>query len=68
MDLLERIARWTREAPERIAHISGERRLTYGELGAQSDALAAWLDAELGTNRDPVAMVGHKEPEMLVAS
>jgi D-alanine--poly(phosphoribitol) ligase subunit 1 len=65
--LLEQIDRWGREAPERVAHVSGDRRLTYGELRARSDALASWIEAELGENRDPVAVVGHKEPEMLIA-
>ena len=67
MHLIERIARWERETPERAAHVSGEKVLTYGELGARSDALAAWIEGELGANRGPVAVLGHKEPEMLIA-
>lgn len=64
--LLDRIARWVRETPDRPAHISGSRTMTYGELGARSDALAVWLDDELGDSRAPIAIRGHKEPEMLV--
>ena len=64
---MAQIDRWGRECPERIAHRSGERTLTYGELLAQSDSLAAWLTTEFGENRAPVAVRGHKEPEMLVA-
>ncbi len=67
MDLIDRIDHWGRVSPALPAHRSGERVLTYGELLARSDALAAWLDAELGDNRAPVAVHGHKEPEMLVA-
>jgi D-alanine--poly(phosphoribitol) ligase subunit 1 len=67
MHLLDRIDHWGRTTPERIAHRSGERTLTYGELLAQSGALAAWLESELGDSRTPVAVYGHKEPEMLVA-
>ncbi len=67
MHLLDRIDHWGRTAPERIAHRSGERTLTYGELLAQSDALAGWIEAELGVSRAPVAVHGHKEPEMLIA-
>jgi D-alanine--poly(phosphoribitol) ligase subunit 1 len=67
LDLVAQIDRWGRECPERIAHRSGERTLTYGELLAQSDSLAAWLAAEFGENRAPIAVRGHKEPEMLVA-
>ena len=67
MNLLERIDHWGRVSPDLAAHRSGDRVLTYGELLARSDALAAWLDAELGDSRAPVAVHGHKEPEMLVA-
>ncbi len=67
MSLLDRIDHWGRVAPERIAHRSGDRALTYGELLARSDALAARLEAELGDNRSPIAVRGHKEPEMLIA-
>ena len=67
MHLLERIARWGKETPERAAHVSGERTLTYAELCTRSDALAAWIERELGGNRGPVAVLGHKEPEMLIA-
>ena len=56
MHLLDRIAHWGRTSPEHIAHISNERTLTYGELAARSDALAAWLDCELGERRVPVAI------------
>ena len=41
--------------------------MTYGELGARSDLFAAWLDRELEGRAGPVAVHGHKEPEMLVA-
>ena len=66
MHLLDQIAHWVRVAPDRIAQISNDRTITYGELGARSDSLAAWLDRELGDRRVPVAIHGHKEPEMLV--
>ena len=67
MHLLDRINRWGREAPDRCAHVSGSRRLTYGELLLDSDRLAARLVETLPVDRSPVAVVGHKEPEMLVA-
>lgn len=66
MHLLDRIARWVRETPDRPAHVSCGRTLTYAELGARSDTLAAWLDSELGDSRAPIAIRGHKEPEMLI--
>ena len=67
MHLIERIDRWARDTPDRAAHISGDRTLTYRELCARSDALAAWIETHLGENRGPVAVLGHKEPEMLIA-
>ena len=67
MHLIERIDRWGRETPDRAAHISDGRTLTFAELRTRSDALAAWIEAELGDNRGPVAVLGHKEPEMLIA-
>ena len=66
MHLLDRIAQWASLSPDRIAQVSNDRKLTYGELHARSDALAAWLDRELGDHRVPVAIHGHKEPEMLI--
>ncbi len=67
MELLAQIDRWGRETPDQPAHRSGDRTLTYGELLARSDSLAGWLQAEFGDARTPVAVRGHKEPEMLIA-
>ena len=67
MHLTEQIDRWGHLNPDKPAHVSEGRVLTYGELLVRSDAVAAWLDAELGESRAPVAVHGHKEPEMLVA-
>lgn len=67
MNLIERIDRWVTTTPAAIAHRSGNRSLTYGQLGAQANALAAWLAEEQGEGRAPVAVLGHREPEMLVA-
>ena len=67
MQLVERIDRWGRVDPDRVAQRSGGRILTYGELRRQSDALAASLCDELADVGTPVAVMGHKEPEMLIA-
>lgn len=67
MHLLDRIESHARSAPDRLAHVSSDRRMTHGELQAKSNALAAWLDSQLAEKRSPVAVHGHKEPEMLVA-
>jgi len=41
MDIIDSIDRTTRNLPEKVAHISDVRTLTYSELGKRSDALAA---------------------------
>ena len=66
-DLLERIDGWGQIQPDRIAHVSGNRALTYGELLRRSDALASHLARSLPDDGSPVAVLGHKEPEMLIA-
>ena len=66
MHLLDRIDHWIATTPERVAHVGCGRSMTYGELGCRAEALAAWLDAELGESIAPIAVRGHKEPEMLV--
>src|SRR5437763_14954880 len=54
-------------APKAIAHISGDHRLTYDELRRRSDALAAYLTDRFGADRAPIGVLGHREPEMLIA-
>ena len=53
--------------PERIAYEnSAGERLSYGELGALSDAWAAWLaDPAHIASHAPVVLYGHKSPFML---
>ena len=67
MNLLERIDHWAIVSPEAIAHVSDERTLTYSELRKRSDALAAYLAERFGDDRAPIAALGHREPEMLIA-
>ena len=67
LHLLDRIDHWAALCPERPAVWSGARTLTWAALVSQSDALALWLEAELEGRPGPVAVHGHKEPEMLVA-
>ena len=64
---IERIDAWSRAQPARLAHVSGTQTLTYGDLKTRSDAVASRLSALLPDDRSPVAIEGHKEPEMLVA-
>ena len=67
MHLIDRIDQWASAAPERPAHVSGDRVLTFAQLKQQSDALAAHIEAHTAGKEGPVAVIGHKEPEMLVA-
>src|SRR5437773_4107169 len=67
MKLIERIDRWAAVAPEATAHISDGRTLTYGQLRRHSDALAWYLTERLGEDRRPIAVLGHREPAMLIA-
>lgn len=63
--LLARIESWIRETPDAIAHVVGTRRTTYRELGVMVDAVAAMLQREVPDDGAPVAIFGHKEPEMI---
>jgi len=67
VNLIEQIDHWALAAPNAIAHISGDQRLTYGELSRRSDALAAHLAKRFGDDRSPIAVLGHREPEILIA-
>jgi len=66
MDWFERILAWGTERPAHIALVSGSRRVTYGEVISRARGLAAHLCRVLQDDV-PVAVVGHKEPEMVVA-
>jgi D-alanine--poly(phosphoribitol) ligase subunit 1 len=65
--LIERIDHWAAVAPETVAHFSGDRTLTYRELCRRSDALAVYLTERFGDDCSPIAVLGHREPEMLIA-
>lgn len=67
MNLLDRIDHWGDVIPNRLAHVSGDHLLTYGDLIHRSNMLAAHLLRVLPDDHSPIAVVGHKEPEMLVA-
>jgi D-alanine--poly(phosphoribitol) ligase subunit 1 len=67
VNLIQRIDHWAAAGPEAIAHLSGDRTLTYGELRRRSDGLASYLTKRFGDDRRPIAVLGHREPEMLIA-
>jgi len=66
MHVLDRVDSACRRVPDRVAHRSQGRTLTYAELRRFSDALAASIERLLPGDRSPIVVVGHKEPEMLV--
>jgi D-alanine--poly(phosphoribitol) ligase subunit 1 len=67
VNLIQRIDHWAAAVPGAIAHLSGDRRLTYGELRQRSDGLASYLTERFGDDRRPIAVLGHREPEMMIA-
>ena len=67
MNLIQRIDHWATAAPEATAHLSGDSTLTYGELRGRSDGLASYLTKRFSDDRRPIAVLGHREPEMLIA-
>jgi D-alanine--poly(phosphoribitol) ligase subunit 1 len=67
MNLVERITAWGGRAPERLAHVSPIGQLTYAELVAGADAVAAYVQRALPTDDgSPVVVLGHKEPALLL--
>jgi D-alanine--poly(phosphoribitol) ligase subunit 1 len=66
MDLLEAVARHAAERPQQVAQRWRDEALTYGELAARSDSLAAYLIDHLDVDRSPIVVHGHKQPAMLV--
>lgn len=67
MNLIQRIDHRAAATPEAIAHVSGDSILTYGQLRQNSDAVASYLTQHLGEDGRPIAVLGHREPEMLIA-
>src|ERR1700733_5424755 len=66
MDIIDAIDRGARDFPDKIAHISDVRTLSYSELWERSEALAGYFTQRYPGDKSPVAIVGHKEPEMLI--
>lgn len=66
MDILDRIDDLGRTHPDRLAHVSGNRVLTYGDLLDRSNRVAAHLARILPDDLAPIVIRGHKDPEMLI--
>ncbi|MEO7966459.1 MAG: AMP-binding protein, partial [Gemmatimonadaceae bacterium] len=60
------ILEWGQRAPQRLAHVSGDARLTYAELVARASALAAWIRRTQPARQQPIVLLGHREPQLLI--
>src|SRR5215471_15801396 len=67
MHLLERIDAWARSQPDRLAFRGTAAQLTYADLAEGSARIGGFVWSELGDSGSPVVVLGHKQPEMLVA-
>jgi len=67
MDILERVRYWSKHVPEQAAHNSNGQILSYRDLEQKSNTLAVYLTGLQPDDHSPVVVIGHKEPEMLVA-
>ena len=62
--ILEKLAEYAKT--DRVALINREEQLTFTQMDAYSDAIAACLLARFGAeDRTPVVIYGHKQTEML---
>lgn len=66
MNILYEINQTAVRFPDRAAMISGEERLSYGDLWKYSDLLAAALQRLCKDDRTPIPVFGHKSPLMLI--
>lgn len=66
MVLLDRIDKWGRNDPDRVAHRTAGAELTWHDLLRRSDLLAGAIAQAKIPPASPVVLRGHKEPEMLI--
>ncbi|WP_086444019.1 D-alanine--poly(phosphoribitol) ligase subunit DltA [Candidatus Enterococcus lemimoniae] len=64
LNIIEAIDRWGMKEPNRPVYIETNRTYTYGELKQDSDAIARYLQKNIGRGR-PVVVYGELEFEML---
>jgi len=63
----ERFARMVEAAPKRLAILAPDRNLTYAELDAASDAVAAVLIERGGACSDPVVVLAEQSASLAIA-
>lgn len=66
MNIIKNIKLYAEKYPDRPVFICEDRTLTYKELWEASEKLAGWLLENNQTPREPIAVYGHKDPEMLI--
>src|SRR5690606_4496070 len=70
-DLVALVRRWEQETPQAPAIVAGDTVLTYGQLGARSDALAHALATAVrdagGDQSTVVPLVLDRSPDLFVA-
>ncbi len=66
MNILDRIHAWSINTPNHLAYVRGESVLSYQDLEEKSNWLATYFSDSLPNDRAPIAIIGHKEPEMLI--
>lgn len=66
LDVVARIDAWAERGGARLAHVSGQHTMSFAQLRDRSDRLAHALTQRLPDDRSPIAVLGHKEPEMLI--
>lgn len=66
MNILDKIKGYSLSQPDQAAMQWQNQKLTYGELELYSSRLAAYIERIAGSNKEPVAVYGHKHPFMLV--
>lgn len=68
LSLVDMLRSQARKTPDHIAVVAGERRLTYRELDALTDNIAAYLHSKGVGRGDVVAVIIHRNEFMAVAS
>lgn len=66
MNIIKKINEYSISYPNRIAMKWNDQTITYQELELYSSRLANYIESRYGTNKEAVAVYGHKNPYMLV--
>lgn len=67
MGLIEKINCYSKNCPNKIAHINGNSKITYEKLIRMSDALSCYIIQKFGKDKTPIVVYGHKKHEMIIS-